>query len=279
MSYGPRAHAADQRDRAATARPVSSAISRTSAAASSSPGSTRPPGTDHSPRPGSLARCTSSSRPSPVVGQAAHAADQSSLPSCHRSETVPARVPDTAEDVRCGTNHESLARPARTAGTVGRGEREEDRRLPRDRAADLLHHHPTRRPPPTRCRASAPRCATPPTRSPPSSPSSCSPMLAPREIDEYLLPTERRVIRVRQHWAVDAPRTSPQTALFLLLVVVGRALPARTASLVDNVTFYLALVAVLRFTVLDAPVVDRADRDHRQAGDARRRASSSTTWA
>ena len=26
-------------------------------------------------------------------------------------------------------------------------------------------------------------------------------MLAPREIDEYLLPTERRVIRVRQHWA------------------------------------------------------------------------------
>jgi hypothetical protein len=29
-------------------------------------------------------------------------------------------------------------------------------------------------------------------------------VLAPREIDEYLLPTERRVIRVRQHWAVMA---------------------------------------------------------------------------
>jgi hypothetical protein len=27
-------------------------------------------------------------------------------------------------------------------------------------------------------------------------------VLAPREIDEYLLPTERRVIRVRQHWSV-----------------------------------------------------------------------------
>jgi hypothetical protein len=29
-------------------------------------------------------------------------------------------------------------------------------------------------------------------------------VLAPREIDEYLLPDERRVIRVRKHWAVMA---------------------------------------------------------------------------
>ncbi|MGH3616245.1 MAG: PH domain-containing protein [Pseudonocardia sp.] len=73
-------------------------------------------------------------------------------------------------------------------------------------------------------------------------------MLAPREIDEYLLPTERRVIRVRQHWAVmSEPLT--ETALFLLLVVVlQRYLP--DSVLVDNVAFYLALVAVLRFTVL-----------------------------
>ena len=27
-------------------------------------------------------------------------------------------------------------------------------------------------------------------------------MLAPREVDEYVLPTERRVIRFRRHWAV-----------------------------------------------------------------------------
>ena len=74
-------------------------------------------------------------------------------------------------------------------------------------------------------------------------------MLAPREIDEYLLPTERRVIRVRQHWAVHAETTFCQTALFLLLMVVAqRYLPAGV--LVDNVTFYLALVAVVRFTVL-----------------------------
>ena len=73
-------------------------------------------------------------------------------------------------------------------------------------------------------------------------------MLAPREIDEYLLPTERRVIRVRQHWA-SMMRHLAETALFLLLVVIAQAyLPADV--IVDNVTFYLGLVAVLRFTVL-----------------------------
>ena len=77
-------------------------------------------------------------------------------------------------------------------------------------------------------------------------------MLAPREIDEYLLPTERRVIRVRQHWAVMAKHIW-QTALFILAMVVvetvldGRLSPGADIIL-DNVTFYLALVAVLRFT-------------------------------
>jgi uncharacterized membrane protein YdbT with pleckstrin-like domain len=73
-------------------------------------------------------------------------------------------------------------------------------------------------------------------------------VLAPREIDEYLLPTERRVIRMRKHWAAMSGHFV-QTALFLLLmVVVERYLPDNV--LIDNVTFYLALVAVLRFTVL-----------------------------
>ena len=73
-------------------------------------------------------------------------------------------------------------------------------------------------------------------------------MLAPREIDEYLLPTERRVIRVRQHWAVMMNHVS-STALFLLAIVIGeRMLP--DSVLVDNIAWYLALVAVLRFTVL-----------------------------
>ena len=73
-------------------------------------------------------------------------------------------------------------------------------------------------------------------------------MLAPREIDEYLLPTERRVIRVRMHWAVMAKHLM-QTGLFLLLMVVAQTyLPS--SLIVDNLTFYLSLAAVLRFTVL-----------------------------
>jgi uncharacterized membrane protein YdbT with pleckstrin-like domain len=75
-------------------------------------------------------------------------------------------------------------------------------------------------------------------------------VLAPREIDEYLLPTERRVIRVRQHWAYMWTHVT-QTALFLLAVVLGqRYLPGSGSVLVDNLAFYLALVAVVRFTVL-----------------------------
>jgi uncharacterized membrane protein YdbT with pleckstrin-like domain len=87
-------------------------------------------------------------------------------------------------------------------------------------------------------------------------------VLAPREIDEYLLPTERRVIRVRQHWAVMAKHIV-QTALFLLAMVVieryldgtlggGSATDGSLAigeRVVDNLTFYLAFVAVARFTI------------------------------
>ena len=78
-------------------------------------------------------------------------------------------------------------------------------------------------------------------------------MLAPREIDEYLLPTERRVIRVRQHWAVMF-RHIWQTGLFILVVVaVEQFTDGSTPAvdiLVDNFAFYLVLVAVLRFTAL-----------------------------
>jgi uncharacterized membrane protein YdbT with pleckstrin-like domain len=75
-------------------------------------------------------------------------------------------------------------------------------------------------------------------------------VLAPREIDEYLLPTERRVIRVRYHW-VYVFKDLLETLLFLVLVIgAERLLP--DSVLIDNVAFYLALVAVLRFTVLTA---------------------------
>ena len=73
-------------------------------------------------------------------------------------------------------------------------------------------------------------------------------MLAPREIDEYLLPTERRVIRVRQHWAYMAKNLCQTAVVLLLLVVIEAFLPANM--LLDNITFYLGLVTVLRFSVL-----------------------------
>ena len=57
-------------------------------------------------------------------------------------------------------------------------------------------------------------------------------MLAPREVDEYLLPTERRVIRVRKHWAVMAKHLV-QTGLFLLLMVAIQTYFPQTV-VVDN---------------------------------------------
>jgi uncharacterized membrane protein YdbT with pleckstrin-like domain len=72
-------------------------------------------------------------------------------------------------------------------------------------------------------------------------------VLAPREIDEYLLPTERRVIRVRMHWAVMA-KILVSTGLFLLLMIIVQSYFPGNA-LIDNLTFYLALAAVVRFTV------------------------------
>lgn len=73
-------------------------------------------------------------------------------------------------------------------------------------------------------------------------------MLAPREIQEYLLPTERRVIRVRQHWAIMWKHVTQTALVFLVLVLIERYLPDNP--LIDNLTFYVALVAVLRFTVI-----------------------------
>ncbi|MDT7554016.1 MAG: hypothetical protein QOI16_2552 [Pseudonocardiales bacterium] len=73
-------------------------------------------------------------------------------------------------------------------------------------------------------------------------------MLAPRDIDEYLLPTERRVIRVRQHVA-SVINDVLKTALFLLVLVVAQNYLPPTV-LGDNIAFYLAFVVVVRFSVL-----------------------------
>ncbi len=75
-------------------------------------------------------------------------------------------------------------------------------------------------------------------------------MLAPREIDEYILPTERRVIRVRQHWSIML-KDMTETAIVLgLLVALDTYLPS--SAVIDTLTWYAGLVAVLRLTVLVA---------------------------
>jgi uncharacterized membrane protein YdbT with pleckstrin-like domain len=75
-------------------------------------------------------------------------------------------------------------------------------------------------------------------------------VLAPREIDEYLLPTERRVIRVRQHWSVLLNDMTQSAIALGLLVALQRYLPS--SMIVDNLTFYGGLVVVLRLTIFVA---------------------------
>ncbi|MBO0848773.1 MAG: PH domain-containing protein [Pseudonocardia sp.] len=75
-------------------------------------------------------------------------------------------------------------------------------------------------------------------------------MLAPREIDEYILPTERRVIRVRQHWS-KLLNDMIQSALVLgVVVALDRYLPS--SLVLDNLTWYAGLVVVLRLTIIVA---------------------------
>lgn len=78
------------------------------------------------------------------------------------------------------------------------------------------------------------------------------PMLAPRDPDEYLLSTERRVIRVRRHWAVVLPPLA-QTVVALVIVFglsyfIGGS--GEYVWLVQNILWYVALFALLRFTYL-----------------------------
>lgn len=72
-------------------------------------------------------------------------------------------------------------------------------------------------------------------------------MFAPRDPDEYLLETERRVIRVRRHWACLAWHTFEASALVAVCVIVSYVLPSDTWALFQNILWYLALFLVLRF--------------------------------
>ena len=74
-------------------------------------------------------------------------------------------------------------------------------------------------------------------------------MFAPRDPDEYLLDSERRVIRVRRHWASLAWDIFEAAALLAIAVMISYLLPP-TMWLIQNVLWYAALVVLLRFAYL-----------------------------
>ena len=76
-------------------------------------------------------------------------------------------------------------------------------------------------------------------------------MFAPREPDEYLLDTERRVIRVRRHWACLVWDLFEAVGLIIGVVMVSCLLPP--GNMAQNVFWYVGLFVLLRFTyqVLD----------------------------
>src|ERR1044072_7119274 len=71
-------------------------------------------------------------------------------------------------------------------------------------------------------------------------------MFAPRDSDEYLLDTERRVIRVRLHWACLAWEIFETVALLAVAVMVSYLLPP-SLWLVQNILWDAALFVLLRF--------------------------------
>ncbi len=71
-------------------------------------------------------------------------------------------------------------------------------------------------------------------------------MFTPRDPDEYLLPSERRVIRVRRHWAFVAWDVFEAVALLSVAFMISYLLPTGFW-LVQNILWYAALIVVLRF--------------------------------
>jgi uncharacterized membrane protein YdbT with pleckstrin-like domain len=71
-------------------------------------------------------------------------------------------------------------------------------------------------------------------------------VFAPRDPDDYLLDTERRVIRIRRHWAVLAWDTFEAIALLAICVMISYLLPP-SLYVVQNILWYAALLVVLIF--------------------------------
>ncbi|MDR7302866.1 PH domain-containing protein [Haloactinomyces albus] len=72
-------------------------------------------------------------------------------------------------------------------------------------------------------------------------------MFAPRDPDEYLLETERRVIRVRRHWACLVWDLFEAVGLLAGAVMVSYLLP-EDAWLPQNILWYAGLFVLMRFT-------------------------------
>jgi uncharacterized membrane protein YdbT with pleckstrin-like domain len=70
-------------------------------------------------------------------------------------------------------------------------------------------------------------------------------MFAPREPDEYLLDTERRIIRVRRHWACMGWQIYETLALLIAALMISYVLPP--VAWAQNLLWYAALFLLLRF--------------------------------
>jgi membrane protein YdbS with pleckstrin-like domain len=75
-------------------------------------------------------------------------------------------------------------------------------------------------------------------------------MLAPRDPDEYLLPTEQRVIRLRRHWAVVLPYLIQTLLILIIAFWLSYFLDgsSQLVWLIQNVLWYVGLFALVRFT-------------------------------
>lgn len=69
-------------------------------------------------------------------------------------------------------------------------------------------------------------------------------MLAPRDIDEYVLPTERRVIRFRRHWFVVVNEVVQAAVLVIVLMIAAAVLPE--GPVLSNMLWYGALLVLIK---------------------------------
>ena len=68
-----------------------------------------------------------------------------------------------------------------------------------------------------------------------------------RHPNEYLIPTERRVIRVRRHWASLLRVLAETFAVVIVAFVLSQLLGGDDLWVLQSVLWYLAVFAVLRF--------------------------------